>query len=348
VQGIAAEDVAAADVVLAERRPVVAETASLPPNLDIVAMVPHPHTRRVCLAFLALALLAGPIDQFVGPWFLLGSPLPQFASLAPASLLAGLVLLVIQFIRKQRVPSRPQWGACLLLIAPQWCLVPFSSGPGSLPWLHGIGWGTALLISMAAPLWLALADALNLPRAEVPRSVVAAAILGIGAISLVLPAQALSLSWNQAPALVINVLLGVAIAVSWVLARPRLEHCPTASAAGAYLLLSAAGYTVFAFAPTHRSFTLLGWAPLPLLTEVAVFAASWWLWFWLLQKLTLGAFAMRTLATCTAALLPGFFIFGFRQWRMDAALTIACIALIAALRTGPSEEQPVSLGLADS
>jgi hypothetical protein len=33
---------------------------------------------------------------------------------------------------------------------------------------------------------------------------------------------------------------------------------------------------------------------------------------------------------------------------MDAALTIACIALIAALRTGPSEEQPVSLGLADS
>jgi len=311
-------------------------------------MVPHQHTRRVSLAFLVLALLAGPIDQYVGPWFLLGSPVPQFSSLALASLLAALVLLAIQLLRRQRMPTARHWAACVLLLVPQWCLIPFSSGPGASPWLHPINWGTTLLLSMAAPLWLGLAAALNMPRAEVPRSIIAAAIFGIGAISLVLPTSAVALSWNQLPAFVINILLGIVIAVSWVLARPRLNDCPAPSAAGAYLLLSAVGYTFSASFQSPHSFSLAGWAALPLLSEVAVFVASWCLWFWLLQRLTLGAFAMRTLATCTAALLPGFFIYGFRQWRVDAALAIAFLCLFVAVRAHPAEEQPMSLGLASS
>src|SRR5579871_1045898 len=240
------------------------------------------------------------------------------------------------------MPTAREWGACLLLIVPQWCSVPFSAGPVALPWPLSLGWGSALLIAMAAPAWLALAAALNIVKVEVSRTIVAAVILGVGGFCLVLPANAVSVSLSQLPSLVIHLLLGIIIAASWALACPRLKAPPVLSAASAYLLLSAAGYAFFAFFQTPRSFTLTGWSALPLLAETGVSISSWLLWFWLFQRVPLGVFAMRTFAASAAALLPGFFIYGFRQWRMDIVLAIASLAIFAALRTRPEEEQAVS------
>ena len=84
---------------------------------------------------------------------------------------------------------------------------------------------------------------------------------------------------------------------------------------------------------------------LPVLCDAATLAATWWLWFWLLQRMTLAAFGMRALAAWASALLPGFAIFGFRQWRIDAALAIAVAAIVVALRARVAEEQPMALGL---
>jgi hypothetical protein len=306
--------------------------------------------RQLYLAFIALAILSGPVDQTISSRFLLSSGLPTFHSLAIAGAVAGFVLLLIAAVSRQPLPNRAHWTALLTLLAPQWLSVPFGRNAPPLPWLHGIGWGTALLLSLAAPLWLGLVSAANVVRVEVPRSVIAAAILAIGAMCLVIPVDAISLTWLQAPVLVIDALLGIAVAISWVVARPRLSNCQVTSAAGAYLLLSAVGYALFACMYERGSWHGSSWhmPPLPMLAEVVTLVVSWRIWFWLLENTTLGAFSMRTLATCTASLLPGFATFGFQQWRMNAAIVISCLALAVALRSSPAEEQLLSLGLAGS
>jgi hypothetical protein len=306
--------------------------------------------RRIYLAFIALAILSGPVDQTISSWFLLSSGLPTFHSMAIAAAIAGIVLLLVAAARRQPLPNRAHWTALLILLAPQWLCVPFGPNAPPLPWLHGIGWGTALLLGLSAPLWLGLVSAANVVRVEVPRSVIAAAIIGIGAICLVIPVDAISLTWSQTPLLAIDALLGIAVAISWVLARPRLSNFPVTSAAGAYLLLSAVGYALFACIYERNAWHGMNWhmPPLPLLVEGLTLALSWRIWFWLLENATLGAFSMRTLATCIASLLPGFPAFGFQQWRMDAAIVISVVAVAVALRASPAEEQPLSLGLADS
>jgi hypothetical protein len=76
-----------------------------------------------------------------------------------------------------------------------------------------------------------------------------------------------------------------------------------------------------------------------------VSAASWWLWFWLLQRMTMAAFGMRALAAWAAALLPGFLMYGFLSWRIDAAVAISLAALVIAVRARVTDEQPLALGL---
>ena len=304
--------------------------------------------RKLYLAFVALAILAGPVDQSISSSFLAGSPLPTFHSLAIAALLTAIVLAALAAIRRDRMPNRAEWSALLILIVPQWCYVLIGPNSSPLRALH-LSWGTALLLSLAAPLWLAQLAAANVVRTEVPRSIVAAAIIGIGAVCLSLPVDAIALTWRQTPAMLLNVLLGIAIVVSWALARLRLGNCPVAPAAAVYLALSFLGYAAFA-AIYERSFWhaadwQLSWATL--LPEIATLVVSWLLWFWLLAKLSLGAFSIRMLANCAATLLPGFAFFGFGRWRMDAAFVISCIAVAIALRATPAEEQPVSLGLAN-
>jgi hypothetical protein len=305
---------------------------------------------RVYVAFAALAVLAGPVNGYAAGAILVATQWQVFAGLALASLLAGGGLVGFAAARKQRMPGARQWAALLLLVVPQWCSVPFSSLANPVPWLHGIGWGTALLLSLAAPLWLGLIAACDLMQVEVPRSVVAAAIVGIGAVCLVVPTDAYRVGLNQVPMVVLQSLLGIATVVSWVIARPWLEGWSVAWVAGGYLLLSGLGDVVFALVYERSA-----WQPLvgrslvvPLLCDAAVLGAVWWLWFWLLQRMTLAAFGMRALAAWTAALVPGIAMQGFLEWRLDAALAIAVAAIAVALRARVGDEQPMALGLGET
>ena len=305
--------------------------------------------RKLYLGFVVLAVLAGPIDQSISSAFLNGSQLPAFHSLAIASLLAAVVLSLFATLRRTGLPSPTALLALLVLAVPQWLFVLIGPNTTSLAPLH-FGWGTALLLSLAAPLWLGLLSATDLVDLEVPRTTIAAAIIGIGAILLSLPVDSTGITLRQVPAVLLNALLGIAIVGSWIYARPRLIACPISSAAAIYLTLSALGYAVFAFIYErdrwHAPNTHISWVTL--LPEIAVLIASWCLWFWLLQKLSLAAFSMRMLANCAAALLPGFLSFGVGQWRIDASFVISCIAVAVAFQATPAEEQAQSLGLADS
>ena len=316
-----------------------------------LAVAPNFRNKRRCLlAFILLAVLAGPVDQYVSPWFLLGSPLPRFTSLAVVSTLALLVLVAIAILRRNRLPTRRNWIALLVLIVPQWCAAATGPNLPSPAWLHQIGWGTALIVSLAAPLWLAFAASASWIPQEVPRSLLGAVIVGVGALCLVLPADALGVGWSQVPSLFLNIALGVAIVCSWSFARSRLEGCPAITAAAAYLGLSVCGYLAFAYAFDHASIPATDWRGLilPSTFEIIQLALSWSLWFWLLQSVSLAVFSTRLLASCTAALLPGFVFFGFREWRMDAAVFISLAALAVCLRANPAQEQPTALGLANS
>lgn len=297
---------------------------------------------QLYVAFVALALIAGPVDQFVSSAFLAGAA--QSAALGLASFCAALVLAVLGTFCRRRAPYRSEWIALLVLVLPQWLIL----GPSvaSVPALH-LGWGTQLLLSLAAPLWLGLLSASGAVGIEVPRPVIAAAIVGMGAVCLSLPVDVTAIGWGDASALLLNALLGVAVVASWVYARSRLAGCPAVSAAAAYLGLSSVGYILYALLYQHDRLHVaelgLTWATL--LPEIATLAVAWVLWFWLLCRLSLAAFSMRMLASYAATLLFGFFYFGLAQWRMDAAFVISCTAVIVALRATPAGEQPLSLGL---
>jgi len=142
--------------------------------------------------------------------------------------------------------------------------------------------------------------------------------------------------------LVLQVLLGIATVVSWAISRPRLEGWPVEWAAGGYLLLSALGDVFFAVLYERSSWQPLDWRALlvPLLCDAAVLALMWWLWFWLLRRMTLAAFGMRALAAWTASVAFGVGFAGFREWRIDVALVIALAAIVVALRARETEEEP--------
>lgn len=307
--------------------------------------------KYVYFAFVTLAVLAGPVSGYAVGAILAATQLQALAGVGLASLIAGIVLVAAAAARRRRVPGARQWGALLLLLIPQWCSVPLSSAGHTPSWLHGIEWGAVLLLSLGAPLWLGLVAALDLVEVEVPRTVVAAAILGLGAVGLVLPTNSYSIVWNQALTVALQVLFGLASVISWVIARPRLAGWPTVWVAGGYLLLGGLGDMLFSLMYERPSWQALDARVLinPLLCDAALLAASWWLWFWLLERMTLAAFSMRALAAWVAsAVVLGLTVIGFRDWRFDAALAIAAGAIVVALRVKGSEEQPVALGLGAS
>ena len=110
----------------------------------------------------------------------------------------------------------------LALLVPQWLLSllapPFVR---SLPWLHQTGWGVAFLLSLAAPLWLALLSALQLAEVEVPRKLAGAAIAGIAAVCLVIPTDAFRVAANQAPVLALQILLSIIVVFTWAYSAPK-------------------------------------------------------------------------------------------------------------------------------
>jgi hypothetical protein len=307
-------------------------------------------SKRVYLAFVSLAVFAGPLTGYLAGTVLPAIGLGAFTGVALSSAVAGTVLIALSVSHRQRILGAQQWLALLLLLIPQWCSIALSPLVTPVPWLHGIRWGASLLLSLAAPLWLALLSALELVRVEVPRSIVAAAIAGIGAVCLVVPVDAYSVAWNQIPMLVVQSLLGIAAVASWAFARDRLNGAPPECAAGCYLLLSAVGSAAFALLCERGSWQPLEWRQLiaPLALQAVVVACSWVLWFWLLQRVTLGAFGMRALAAWLAAVIPGFAVFGFLEWRADVAIAVALSAVVISLRAAPVEEQPVAVGLGGS
>jgi drug/metabolite transporter (DMT)-like permease len=248
------------------------------------------------------------------------------------------------------MPRSSALRALAALFVPQLLAGLVNPAVRAVPALHGTPWGVAFFVSLAAPLWLGLLAALQLVPDEMPRAVAGASIAGIGAACLILPGDAYTVGPNQIPVAALYVLLGVLTVFSWSYARPRLAGTGTAAAAGCFLLLTALSQIALRPILARDLPVPLGWrdAMLPLLLSALVSAASWWLWFWLLERMTLAAFGMRALAAWLASLLPGLLMFGFLSWRVDAAAAIGMAALVVALRARTADEQPLALGLADS
>jgi hypothetical protein len=304
----------------------------------------------VYLAFAALAVLAGPVNGYVSGAMLVATNLQVFAGMAMASLLAGIALSVYALARKGAMLGRREWGTLLLLLIPQWGSVLIASSANFVPWLHSIGEGTALLLSLAAPLWIALVVAFDLISFEIPMVSVAAAIVGIGAACLIIPANTYGVGWSQLPMLLLQVLLGLVTVITWAITRSPIYGGSIEAAVGGYLLLSALGDGFFALVYERTKWQPLDWHGLlaPLLCEAAMLAVSWWLWFFLLQRVTLAAFGMRALAAWVASVIAGIGLAGFVQWRVDAALMLAVGAVVVALRARVADEQPTALGLGEA
>jgi hypothetical protein len=115
--------------------------------------------------------------------------------------------------------------------------------------------------------------------------------------------------------------------------------------------LSAVGDGGFWLLRERGSWQPVDWreVAIPLLVQAAVIGATWWLWFWLLERMTLAAFGMRAVAVWAAVLIFALANSSLRDsrtgWRMEVALAIAVGAIVVALRARVSEEQPVALGL---
>jgi hypothetical protein len=298
-------------------------------------------------AFAALAMLAGPVDGYAANVLLIATNAQLFAGMAVPSLVGGGGLIAFALLRRERLPGGRDWGVLLLLLAPQWCSVGISSLAGSVTWLDRVGDGVVFLLSLAAPLWLGLVAAMEIVQIEVPAACVAAAIAGMGAVLLVIPSSSYSLRWPLVPMLLMEIVLGIATVITWAIAHRRLSGCPITGMAGGYLLLSGMGNVGCAWLNERGS-----WRPLdlhalvwPVLAEAVLLAVVWCLWFWLLQRITLGAFGMRALAAWAATALPAFVTVGFSEWRVDAAFAIAVAAVATALRARVTDEQPTALGL---
>jgi hypothetical protein len=302
--------------------------------------------RWTVLGFVALAVIAGPVSSYTYPAFFAAMRFQTLTGVALSSAVAGMVLLLLGL--RQRRLRGTEWAALGMLLLPQWLSVPLTAPyVHSISWLHGTPWGADLMLSVAAPLWLALLSALELVPVQVPRAVVGCAIAGVGAVFLAIPANAYAVAPSQLVVLTMHLLLNILTVFSWAFAAPRLAGVGTSSLAGWFLVLSAAGSALFGLVLEPGSWQGVDWRGVlgPLLVEAAVVAYSSWLWFWLLQRMTLAAFGMRALAVWTAALVPGFMLFGFMQWRLDLALGIALAAMVIALRARGVEEQPMALGL---
>jgi len=304
--------------------------------------------RGIVLAFIALALLRGIVLTYTSQPLYFAMHWQMLADGALSALFGGIFLLLASVARREHHLSAPQWLVLFVLLVPQWLAILL--GPPYvqfIPWLHQTRSGMTFLLLMAAPLWLGLLSALRLVSVEVPRSVVAAGIAGIGTVCLVVPVEAYTVRSNQIPVLLMHLLLNIVIVFTWAYACPRLASAGTLAIAGSYLLLSAIGGAAFSFLLERHAWQPIDWHEVivPLLIQTAVTAGSLWLWFWLLERMMLPAFTMYLLAAWAASLIRDIAYGSFLLWRVDAALVIAVAAITVALRARVSDEQPVVLGL---
>ena len=304
-------------------------------------------SRGVVAAFVALAVLAGPASSYL--FLLFALHWQTHAGEAISYLIAGFGLLLLSLVRRQPMLGAGEWVALLALLFPQWLLMILAAPyVGYLPWLHATPAGATLLLTIAAPLWLGLLSALELVREPVPRNAIGAGIAGVGTVFLVVPLEDLSIRPNQIPVLLMQMLLNILAVWTWVYAARRLRKTSATAAAGSFLLLCALGNWGVWLIFERATMQPLEWSnttAAALLQDAVVAGCLWWLWFCLLQRMTLAAFAMRPLAMWAAAIVPGHALFGLMNWRIDAALAIAVGAIVVALLARVAEEQPVALGL---
>lgn len=314
-------------------------------------VAPH-SSARIYLALAAMAALLGPtkffVDQQVAQQVAAATQNQITAAPAFAGIFAGVVLVVFGIARRQPALRPSERLAIIALLLP-----PFadhlirSTALSTIPWLQQPTTGDALLLTLAAPLWLGLLAALQIARAEVPRITIVAAIAALGAACLTVPLDAYTVGPNQVVMLIVQLALLVATVWSWSFARDRLNPASFALAAGAFVLLQ----TALLQAPTlllqKSEIQPIDWrhAAFPLLLQALATALAMLLWFWLLTRMSLAAFTLHPLAIWIASTATAIALFGLTNWREDAALAIALAALIAGLRARPAQDNPIALDL---
>ncbi len=274
-----------------------------------------------------------------------------FLAAALPSALAALAVLGWARWRGQTLPRARSWGALFLLALVSLSGVllrrPYIDGVLRVHYAHAAEQG---LILLAASLWLALLNGLRLLSEPVPRRTVAWTILAVGASCLLLPADDLTVRWNEVPALLLAVVWTATTVWSWSYARSTLAGSPVAITAGCGLAAIAlvggvAGALLpppqgaFAGVPAATMGRLVG-ALLPAAVGAGI---SGVLWFWLLQHIDLSAFSLQFLVQWLAAGAVQFLLFGFLSWRLDLALLVGVGAVLVALTARPEDEEPLAL-----
>jgi hypothetical protein len=300
----------------------------------------------VAIGFVALAILLGPVASYAADSYAAGVRWQVLAGGAVASAIAGCVLLIAGVLRGERVTDGRQWLAVGVLLVPRALDAMLGAGPLRV-WLHETGWGVALLIAVAAPLWLGLLAALRMITLEVPRVAMAASIAGVGAVLLVIPTDAYAISLDQIAMLVVRLLLGMATVFAWWFARERLVGAAVLPMAGLFLLMSAGVSAVSSVMVERAAWQPVDWreAMGPVLMQAGVVAASSWVWFYLLVRMRLVGFSMHPLAVWTAAMVLELVSARFAAWRIDVAAVIAVGAIVVGVRARMVDEQPMALGL---
>lgn len=303
---------------------------------------------RLYLALAGLAALLGPARFFLDQQVTIATQGRMTAAPAFAGTFAGVVLVGLGLARRQPALRGPGRLAVVALLLPQFAdHLVHNSALFTVSWLRLPSSGDALLLTLAAPLWLGLLAALQAVRAEVPRIVIGAAIAAIGAACLTVPLDAYTVASTQVVMLIVQLVLLIATVWSWSFARERLNPANFALTAGVFLLLQTAILQAPTLLTQKTDLQPIDWrnALIPLLVQSVATASAMLLWFWLLTRMTTAAFTLHPLATWVASTATAIALFGLANWREDAALIIALAALVAGLRARASGEHPITLEL---
>ncbi len=306
--------------------------------------------KAVYLAFLALVLLEG--------WPERGSSLAAamqgqtFAAQAISSLLAASLLLCLSLLRRNGPPNRQQGMAIVLLVSvPMVTTLLVASSDLQRPaWFAPSPWGLRLLAALAAPLWLALLSALQMSKAVVPRVLSGATIAALAGACLLLPGPSITLrSAREISATVLTVLVAILTVWTWSYASQALVRLSPIVAAAAACFVAGLTSTLLSLLLERPQWQHVNPREvlLPLCINVVLFTVpTTVLWYWLLRAMPLPAFSMQAIAAWFLPGLSGFFFFGFRAWRVDAAILLGVGGLIVGLRAGPYDDELTSLHVA--
>jgi hypothetical protein len=292
----------------------------------------------ILVAFVGYALLAGPVTGLSSLWL----RWQTYTETAAALMLAGGALLIVGAIRGDRIRGLRPW-LCLAALALPWFVLNLAGLTPVSARLYATPWGVAFLISLAAPLWLGFLSAVRAAPKDVPRLTVGVGIIGAGAALLVIPTDSYSISVVQIPMLLLQLAAGIGAVYAWWFAQKWLTRQPVLMCAGGYLALLG----VVSLVLQRPDGAIMDWrgAGWQVLSQAALAAGTYVLWFYLLLRLRLPAFTLLPLAAWTALTVCGLPATLFASWRDDAAAVIALGAVVVGLRARVVDEQPTAPGL---